>query len=242
MSRILLAAALFATSALPAFAESVNVAVAANFTAVAEELAGLFEADSGHEVELSFGATGGLYTQITQAAPFGVFLAADTARPQLAISEGHGVDGTFFVYAEGRLVLYGPGRDLSDGEAALKADFSQIAIADPQAAPYGKAAVETLTALGLYASVEPKVVWGENISQTLQFVETGNAELGFVAASQVLGKTDQWLVPGELHAPIAQGAVLLKHGENNPAALAFLDFLKSDKAVAVIEAAGYSVP
>lgn len=242
MSRILLAAALFATSALPAFAESVNVAVAANFTAVAEELAGPFEADSGHEVELSFGATGGLYTQITQAAPFGVFLAADTARPQLAISEGHGVDGTFFVYAEGRLVLYGPGRDLSDGEAALKADFSQIAIADPQAAPYGKAAVETLTALGLYASVEPKVVWGENISQTLQFVETGNAELGFVAASQVLGKTDQWLVPGELHAPIAQGAVLLKHGENNPAALAFLDFLKSDKAVAVIEAAGYSVP
>lgn len=242
MSRILLAAALFATSALPAFAESVNVAVAANFTAVAEELAGLFEADSGHEVELSFGATGGLYTQITQAAPFGVFLAADTARPQLAISEGHGVDGTFFVYAEGRLVLYGPGRDLSDGEAALKADFSQIAIADPQAAPYGKAAVETLTAMGLYASVEPKVVWGENISQTLQFVETGNAELGFVAASQVLGKADQWLVPGELHAPIAQGAVLLKHGENNPAALAFLDFLKSDKAVAVIEAAGYSVP
>nr|WP_230989541.1 molybdate ABC transporter substrate-binding protein [Devosia faecipullorum] len=227
---------------MPAFAESVNVAVAANFTAVAEELAGLFEAETGHEVELSFGATGGLYTQITQAAPFSVFLAADTARPQLAISEGHGVDGTFFVYAEGRLALYGPGRDLSDGEAALKAAFSQIAIADPQAAPYGKAAVETLTGLGLYAAIEPKVVWGENISQTLQFVETGNAELGFVAASQVLGKTDQWLVPGELHTPIAQGAVLLKHGETNPAALAFLDFLKSDTAVAVIEAAGYSVP
>lgn len=242
MTRILLATALVAASALPALAESVNVAVAANFTAVAEELAGLFEAETGHEVELSFGATGGLYTQITQAAPFGVFLAADIARPQLAISDGHGVDGTFFVYAEGRLALYGPGRDLSDGDAALKADFNQIAIADPQAAPYGKAAVETLTALGLYAAVEPKVVWGENISQTLQFVETGNAELGFVAASQVLGKNDQWLVPGELHAPIAQGAVLLKHGESNPAALAFVDFLKSDKAVALIEAAGYSVP
>jgi molybdate transport system substrate-binding protein len=242
LSRILLAAALLTATALPAFAESVNVAVAANFTAVAEELAQLFEAETGHNVELSFGATGGLYTQITQAAPFGVFLAADTARPELAIAEGHGVDGTFFIYAEGRLVLYGPGRDLSDGEAALKADFSQISIADPQAAPYGKAAVETLTALGLYEAVEPKVVWGENISQTLQFVESGNAELGFVAASQVLGKSDQWLVPAALHAPIAQGAVLLKEGENNPAAIAFLEFLQSDQAVAVIEAAGYSVP
>ena len=242
MTRILFAAALLTTTALPAFAESVNVAVAANFTAVAEELAALFEAETGHDVQLSFGATGQLYTQITQAAPFGVFLAADTARPQLAITEGHGVDGSFFVYAEGRLVLYGPGRDLSDGEAALDSDFSHIAIADPRAAPYGKAAVETLTALGLYRAIEPKVVWGENISQTLQFVESGNAELGFVAASQVLGKDDQWLVPSELHEPIAQGAVLLKEGENNPAAIAFLEFVKSDAAGAVIEAAGYSVP
>lgn len=242
MTRILFAAALLTTTALPAFAESVNVAVAANFTAVAEELAALFEAETGHDVQLSFGATGQLYTQITQAAPFGVFLAADTARPQLAITEGHGVDGSFFVYAEGRLVLYGPGRDLTDGEAALDSDFSHIAIADPQAAPYGKAAVETLTALGLYEAIEPKVVWGENISQTLQFVESGNAELGFVAASQVLGKDDQWLVPSGLHEPIAQGAVLLKEGENNPAAIAFLEFVKSDAAVAVIEAAGYSVP
>ncbi|MCW5720476.1 MAG: molybdate ABC transporter substrate-binding protein [Devosia sp.] len=242
MSRLLLSLAAFTLVALPAHAETVNVAVAANFTAVAEELAQLFTAETGHDVELSFGATGGLYTQITQAAPFGVFLAADTARPELAITEGHAVDGSFFVYAKGRLALYGPGRDLSAGEAALKADFSQIAIADPNAAPYGKAAVETLTALGLYETLEPKVVWGENISQTLQFVESGNAELGFVAASQVLGKPDQWLVPEDLHAPIAQGAVLLKEGENNPAAIAFVDFLKSQTAVAVIEASGYSVP
>jgi len=242
LSRILFAAALLATTALPAFAESVNVAVAANFTAVAQALEPMFEAETGHELELSFGATGQFYTQISQGAPFGVFLAADTQRPELAVTEGFAVDGTFFVYAQGRLALFGPGRDMSDGEAALSSDFSQIAIADPQAAPYGKAAVETLTALGLYEAIEPKVVWGENISQTLQFVDTGNAELGFVAASQVLDKADKWIVPEELHAPIAQGAVLLKEGETNPAAVAFLEFLKSDQAVAIIEAAGYSVP
>ncbi|WIY54539.1 molybdate ABC transporter substrate-binding protein [Devosia sp. YIM 151766] len=242
VTRILLSAALLATTALPAFAESVNVAVAANFTAVSEELAALFEAETGHEVVLSFGATGQLYTQITQAAPFGVFLAADIDRPQRAIDEGFGVEGTFFVYAEGRLALYGPGRDLSDGRAALGAEFGNLAVADPQAAPYGAAAVETMTALGLYDALEPRIVWGENISQTLQFIESGNAELGFVAASQVLGKTDQWIVPAELHEPIAQGAVLLKEGENNPAALALVDFLRSETALAVIEAAGYSVP
>ncbi|ODT47916.1 MAG: molybdate ABC transporter substrate-binding protein [Devosia sp. 63-57] len=242
LSRLLLSLAVLAATAVPSWAETVHVAVAANFTAVAEDLSAKFEAETGHDVELSFGATGQLYTQITQAAPFGVFLAADTARPQKAIDEGFGVEGSFFVYAEGRLVLYGPGRDMSDGEAALKADFNKIAIADPAAAPYGKAAVETLTALGLYETLQPKIVQGENISQTLQFVETGNAELGFVAASQVLGKADQWLVPAEMHTPIAQGAVLLKSEAENPAALAFIAYLRSDAAVAVIEAAGYSVP
>lgn len=242
MSRLLLSLAVIAATATPAFAETVNVAVAANFTAVAEELKTLFEAKGEHQVELSFGATGQLYTQITQAAPFGVFLAADDTRPQKAIDEGFGVEGTNFIYAEGQLALYGPGRDLSDGEAALKADFNKLAIADPEAAPYGKAAIETLTALGLLETLTPKLVQGENISQTLQFIESGNAELGFVAASQVIGKGEQWIVPAELHEPIAQGAVLLKEGENNPAAVAFLDFLKSDEAVSVIEAAGYTVP
>lgn len=242
MSRLLLSFVLAAATASPAFAETVNVAVAANFTAVAEDLAARFEAETEHEVELSFGATGQLYTQITQAAPFGIFLAADVERPQKAVAEGFAVDGSFFVYAQGRLALYGPGRNLSDGKAALKGDYNKLAIADPAAAPYGKAAVETLTALGLLEALTPKLVQGENISQTLQFIESGNAELGFVAASQVLGKADQWLVPEELHAPIAQGAVLLKQGEANPAALAFFDFLKSDEAVSVIEAAGYSVP
>jgi molybdate transport system substrate-binding protein len=238
----MLLAMLWATSAAPAFAETAHVAVAANFTAAAEELALAFEATSGHELVLSFGATGQLYAQITQAAPFAVFLAADTGRPELAIAEGFGVEGSFFVYAEGRLALYAPGRDASDGASLLVGAFEKLAIADPGAAPYGAAAVETLTALGLYETVEPKLVMGENISQTLQFVESGSAELGFVAASQVAGKADAWMVPADLHAPIAQGAVLLKAGEDNAAAIAFLDFLRSDEAVAVIEAAGYAVP
>jgi molybdate transport system substrate-binding protein len=242
LSRLLLSIAALAVSVSPAFAETVNVAVAANFTAVAEELAEIFEAQGEHQVALSFGATGQLYTQITQAAPFGVLLAADSQRPQKAIEEGFGVEGTAFIYAEGQLALYGPGRYLSDGAAALKDEFQKLAIADPAAAPYGKAAIETLTSLGLLEALTPKLVQGENISQTLQFVESGNAELGFVAASQVLGKGGQWLVPAALHEPIAQGAVLLKAGAENPAAVAFLEFLKSDEAVAVIEAAGYSVP
>lgn len=225
---------------VPVGAETAHVAVAANFTAVAEELAALFEAEAGHEAVLSFGATGQLYAQISQAAPFDVFLAADTARPERAIAEGLAVADSFFVYAEGRLALYGPGLDAE--QALLSGDFSRIAIAEPDAAPYGQAAVETLDALGLYDAIAARLVTGANISQTLQFVESGNAELGFVAASQVLGKDDIWLVPAALHGPIAQGAALLNQGADNPAALAFLDFLRSDAAVAVIEASGYSVP
>lgn len=230
---------LLALLPVPALAETVTVAVAANFTAVAEDLAVLFKAETGHDAVLSFGATGQLYTQISQGAPFGVFLAADTDRPQRAVDEGLAVEGSFFVYAEGQLALYGLGQGVS--EASLAGAFDKLAIADPQAAPYGQAAVETLEALGLYETLTPRLVIGENISQTLQFVESGNAELGFVAASQVIGK-DHWLVPADLHQPIAQGAVLLSEGQGNSAATAFLDFLQSEAAVAVIEGAGYSVP
>lgn len=225
-----------------AAAATVSVAVAANFTAVAEQLAADFAARTGDEVVLSFGATGALYTQISQGAPFEVFLAADDQRPLRAVDEGFGVAGTVFTYAVGRVVLYGPGLDLADGKAVLAANaFQHLAIAAPEVAPYGAAAVESLKALGLYDAVQSKIVTGENISQTLQFVETGNAELGFVAASQVIGKADVWVVPADLHAPIRQDAVLLKTGETNPAARAFLDYLKSPEAVAMIEAAGYSV-
>jgi len=226
----------------PAHAETASVAVAANFTAVAEELAVLFKTETGHDLSLSFGATGALYTQITQAAPFDVFLAADDKRPTLAVTDGYGVDGTVFTYAIGALALYSTSLDLTDGKAILEGgDFDKIAIADPEAAPYGRAAVETIAALGLSDAITPKLVTGENISQTLQFIDSANAELGFVAASQVVGKSSVWLVPSDLYQPIRQDAVLLKAGEDNPAATAFIDFLKSDAAVAVIEAAGYVV-
>lgn len=228
--------------AAAARAETVNVAVAANFTKAAEELAPLFKAETGHEVVYSFGATGQLYTQITQGAPFEVFLSADDVRPAQAVTEGWGVEGSVFTYAIGSLALYSTSLDLTDGKAVLEAgDFDNIAIADPAAAPYGRAATETIEALGLTAAITPKLVTGENITQTLQFTETGNAELGFVAASQVIGKSSVWIVPPDLYEPIWQEAVLLKTGEAHPAATAFMDFLKSGAAVAVIEASGYLV-
>ena len=223
-------------------AETVSVAVAANFTRVAEELAPIFSAETGHDVTYSFGATGQLYTQITQGAPFEVLLAADDVRPTQAVTDGLGVNGTVFTYAIGALALYSTSLDLTDGKAVLETGaFDKLAIADSETAPYGRAAVETLMALGLLEQLTPRLVTGENISQTLQFIETGNAELGFVAASQVIGKSSIWLVPADLYEPIRQDAVLLKTGGANPAATAFIAFLKSEKAVAVIEASGYVV-
>ena len=236
---VALACLLLTTSAT---AETVNVAVAANFTKVAEELAPLFRGATGHEVIYSFGASGQLYNQITQAAPFEVFLSADDTRPGQAVADGFGVEGTVFTYAIGSLALYSTSLVLADGKAVLEAgDFDKIAIADPATAPYGRAAQEAIAALGLTEAVAPKLVTGENISQALQFVESGNAELGFVAASQVVGKAGVWLVPVELYEPIRQDAVLLKTAEGNRAATAFIDFLKSDEAVKVIEASGYVV-
>jgi molybdate transport system substrate-binding protein len=226
----------------PAHAETASVAVAANFTAAAEQLAEAFKAQTGDQVTLSFGASGGLYTQISQGAPFDVFLSADAARPARAVADGFGIDGSVFTYALGALALYSTSLDVADGEAVLaEGAFSKLAIADPQTAPYGQAAIETLSRLNLLDAVAPKFVTGENVSQALQFVQSGNAELGLVAASQVIGKDHVWIVPGELHEPIRQDAVLLKSGAANKAAVGFLDFLRSDAAAAVIEEAGYSV-
>ena len=239
-----IAGLVLALGASAAPAAEVSVAVAANFTRVAEALAVDFKARTGNELKLSFGATGALYAQITQGAPFEVFLAADDERPQRAVAEGLGVGGTAFTYAVGKLVLHGHGVDVSDGAAVLEAGaFHHIAIADPETAPYGAAAAEAMTALGLEEALTPKLVVGETVSQALQFVESGNAELGFVALSQVIGKTGgfHWLVPAELYAPIRQDAVLLTTGEANPAARAFLDYLKGEAAVSIIEDAGYNV-
>jgi molybdate transport system substrate-binding protein len=230
--------------AAPAEAATVNAAVAANFTQVATDLAAAFEAKTGDVVKLSFGSTGALYTQITQAAPFDVFFSADDQRTRTAIADGLGVAGTEFTYAVGKVVLYSPSIDVTDGPAVLRAgNFQHIAIADPQAAPYGAAGMATLAALGLTEALAPKIVTGENITQTRQFVESGNAELGFVALSQVIGKpaTQVWVVPQQDYPPIRQNAVLLRPGESSTAARAFLDYVQSPEAVAIIEKAGYTV-
>lgn len=237
---------LLAAAGLPAVAAAaeVSAAVAANFIKPAEELGAAFAARTGDTVTFSFGATGGLYTQISQGAPFEVLLAADNQRPALAVREGFGIRGTVFTYAVGKLALYSPTLDVTDGAAVLAAgNFQHIAIANPGTAPYGAAAMQAVEALGLTVAMAPKTVTGGNISQTLQFIESGNAELGFVALSQLADESAPkiWLVPADHYAPILQDAVLLKAGAANPAAAAFLDFLKSDEARGIIESYGYAM-
>ncbi|WIJ25721.1 molybdate ABC transporter substrate-binding protein [Devosia sp. RR2S18] len=233
------ALALFLLLGGPAHAETVRVAVAANFTATAEQLSRVFAQQTGHELLLSSAATGQLYAQIVQGAPFDIFLAADAERPALAVEQGSGIEGSVFTYATGVLALYSTTLDVTGGMDVLSVEFDNLAIADPQAAPYGRAALEVLSALGLAEAVQARLVIGDSITQALQFVETGNAELGFVAASQVLGKDNVWIVPTELYQPIAQDAVLLERGVANAAAGAFMQFLRGETATEIIEAAGY---
>ena len=227
-----------------ASAATTTVAVAASFTDAANEIAAAFAAATGHQVILSFGATGQLYTQVTQGAPFQVFIAADDRRPALAVRDGHGVDGTVITCAIGRLVLYSADKDMVAGPKTLEhGGFAKVAIANPETAPYGKAAVEAMRSLKLYEALRPKIVYGQNISQAFQFVETGNAEIGFVALGQLaqIKTGSRWLVPQELYQPIRQDAVLLKAGETNPAATAFLEFLTGEVAAAIIEKYGYGL-
>lgn len=231
-------------SVVLAQAAETHIAIATNFTAAATEIAAAFAEATEHEAVLSFGATGQFYAQITQGAPFEVFLAADARRPALAIKEGYGVDGTVFTYAIGQLVLYSAEAGRVIGRKTLEAgDFQQLAIANPQTAPYGVAAVEVMQALGLYEILQPKIAQGQSIGQAFQFVESGNAELGFVALGQVAQSDagSSWLVPQEFYRPIRQDAVLLKAGEDNPAAAAFLEFLKGDEAEAIIRKYGYAL-
>lgn len=225
-------------------AATAHVAVAANFTDAAKELAQVFAEQTEHEVMLSFGATGQFYTQIANDAPFEVFLAADNIRPQRAVDEGLGVDGSVFTYATGQLVLYSATDDIDLDESYLQnAAFSKIAMANPDTAPYGVAAVETLEHLDLYDALKDKVIQGQNIGQTFQFVETGNAELGFVAMGQIAAnnKGSRWVVPADFYTPIEQDAVLLEKGKDNPAATEFLGFLQSAPALAIIKSYGYAV-
>jgi|SRR5688572_18410519 len=221
----------------------VHVAVAANFTEPAKEIAQLFQRSTGHIVLLSFGSTGQLYTQITQDAPFEIFVAADQETPRKAVTEGLAVADSLFTYAVGKTVLYSSSLDLSKGETVLRdGRFQKIAVSNPSTAPYGTAAIETMKSLGLYEKLQQKIVQGNNIAQTFQFVETGNAELGFVALSQVVKRERRsiWIVPDTLYSPIRQDAVLLNKGAGNETARAFQTFLKSPEALKVIEKYGYA--
>lgn len=242
--------ALFAAVALSgnALAAEVQVAVAANFTAPMQAIAQDFEKATGHTVVASYGATGQFYAQITNGAPFEVFLAADDSTPAKLESEGQAVAGSRFTYAIGALALWSAKDGYVDAQGAvLKANqFQHLAIANPKAAPYGLAATQVLEKLGLSQAVAPKLVEGQNIAQALQFVSSGNAELGFVALSQVykdgkLTSGSAWLVPAELHEPIRQDALILNQGKDNPAARALLDYLRGEQAASVIKSYGYQL-
>lgn len=231
-----------------ALADEVQVAVAANFTAPLQALAAPFEKATGHKLVAAFGATGQFYAQIKNGAPFEVLLAADASTPARLEHDGLAVPGTRFTYAVGNLVLWSADPAYLDGsDAALKAgQFKHLALANPKAAPYGLAATQVLDKLGLTDSVKGKRVEGQNITQAHQFVSTGNAELGFVALSQVykdgnVTSGSAWIVPDEMYDPINQDAVMLKRGANNPAAAALLGYLKGPEAAKVIESFGYKL-
>lgn len=244
------AIAVLALLAAPvAMAESALIAVATNFAEAAAALVEDFEDKSDHEIGIATGATGKLYAQITNDAPYDALLAADQERPMRLEVSGDAVAGTRFVYAIGKLALWSPDASLigDDGVAALRrGNFRSLAIANPELAPYGAAAWETLQALGLWEQLEPKIVSGENVGQAFALVATRNAELGFVALASVMSKHNatqgsRWDVPSTMHAAIQQDAVLLRHGSDNPAAIAFLEYLRTDAAKTRIAALGYGV-
>lgn len=246
LSAVALSFAVFAVSSAAmtavAVAGETNVAVAANFTQPSKEIAAAFEKATGHKAVLSFGPTGQFYTQIQQDAPFTVFLAADDATPKKAETEGLAVKGSRFTYAIGQLVLWSKDAKLVTGEDTLRtAKFEKLSIANPTVAPYGAAAIQVMTKMGVYDGLKGKIVQGNSIAQAFQFIDTANAELGFVALSQVIMKNEgsSWPVPGTMYDPIRQDAVLLKKGESDEAAKAFLAFLKGPEAAAVIAKYGY---
>jgi molybdate transport system substrate-binding protein len=245
LSTLFLACALSSAS----YAAEVLVAVAANFAAPMQKIAPLFEKDTGHKAILSLGSTGSFYAQIKNGGPFHILLSADDETPLKLEKEGLGIAGSRFTYATGKLVLWSKQAGLVDdaGQVLKTGNFQRIALANPKLAPYGLAAVETLTQLGILQTLQAKIVQGDNIAQTYQFVFTENAQLGFVALSQVYadGKISQgsaWIVPSQLHSPLQQDALLLNPGKNNSAAAALMNYLKTDKAKQIIRAFGYVAP
>lgn len=231
-----------------ALADEVQVAVAANFTAPLQKIAASFEKDTGHKIVAAAGATGKFYAQIKAGAPFEVFLAADEETPAKLEKEGDAVAGSRMVYAMGRLVLWSKKEGFVDAHGVIlkRGDFKHLAVADPKLAPYGAAAMEVLKAVGLSDTLQPKLVNGENITQTYQYVASGNAELGFVALSQVfkegrLAEGSAWMISQRLYKPLRQDAVLLTKGKGHRGAEALMKYLRSDKARAVIRSYGYDL-
>ena len=229
-------------------AGEVNAAVAANFTVPVQQIAALFEKETGNTVKFSFGSTGKFYSQIKEGAPFDVLLAADEKTPKLMEKEGLGVADTRFVYAVGKLVLWSakPGFVDDKGAVLSKGSYNKIAYADPKLAPYGLAAQETLQKLNLWEGVKSKMVTGESITQTYQFAATGNAEIAFIALSQITkdGKVSDgswWIVPADLYTPITQAAIMVTSAKDKAASQAFLKYLKSEKALAIIRSFGYGL-
>ena len=245
MVRLFLSAWLLTLVAFSTSAAETRVAVAANFAEPMKQIAADFERASGHTVTLSTGATGKFYAQIVNGAPFDVLIAADDETPARLVAEKHAISGSAFTYATGKLVVWSATPGFIDGQATVLKNgaFRYLSIANPKLAPYGRAAMETLAALKIEVPLN-KIVTGENIAQTFQFVSTGNADLGFVALSQVwkdgkLTSGSGRIVPVTLHAPIRQDAVLLEKGRANAAASALLAYLKTPAARAVIERYGY---
>ncbi|WP_296934674.1 molybdate ABC transporter substrate-binding protein [uncultured Marinobacter sp.] len=245
MFRTLVLILLSGSALTGAVAGEVSLGVAANFTDTTRELAKQFEAQTGHTVSASYGSTGKLYAQIKNGAPFDVFMAADVRRPELIEEEQSGIGGTRFTYARGKLALWSPAATAFENAESYLAQqpFSRLAIANPKTAPYGLAAQQVLEHLNHWEALQPKLVRGDSIAQTFQFVVSRNAQAGFVALSQVKAWREDdgtlWNVPQAYYQPIDQQAILLKNGADKAAATAWMDFLKSDTAITIIQSYGY---
>ncbi len=231
----------------PVSAEQAMVAVAANFIGPFREVSTEFEKTTGHTVRAAAGSSGNFYAQIKNGAPFDIFFSADTERPKLLEDEGFAVKGSRFTYAIGRLVLWSPSADLVKGENTLRSNnFKRLAIANPKTAPYGVAAMQVMQQLELWESLQPQIVMGESLGQTMGFIESGNAQLGFVALAQVLDQKitrqgSRWDVPNNLHEPIKQDMILLTKGKDNAAAKALMEFMRGPQANTIITRYGYEL-
>ncbi len=235
------------TAVTPVFAEQALVAVAANFVPPFREIAMEFEKSTGHQLQVAGGSSGNFYSQIKNGAPFDVFFSADMERPKKLEDEGLGVKDSRFTYAIGRLVLWSPNADLIRGEETLRfKQYKKLAMANPKTAPYGVAAMQALQRLELWDSLQSQIVMGESLGQTMGFIESGNAQLGFVALSQVLdpkikGQGSRWDVLTNLHEPIKQDVILLTKGKDNVAAKALLEFMSGPQAKKIVEHYGYEL-